>query len=313
MDAPAFVGIDVSKARLDVACRPGDSAFSEPNDEPGVAAVAARLAALRPALVVLEATGGLEAPLVAALAAAGVPTSVINPRCARDFAGAGNRRAKTDALDAALLARYAEAMRPEPRPLPDATARALDALLTRRRQLLAVRTAELNRLATAPAGRVHASVEALVAHLEAQLRELDGDLDATIRESPIFRARDELLRGVPGVGPTVSRTLLGALPELGTLTGRAAAALAGLAPHARESGAWRGRRSIGGGRAEVRAALYMATLSAARFNPVLRAFYERLRAAGKATKVARVAVARKLLTILNAMLRDNRPWRPAAA
>jgi transposase len=314
MDAPAvFVGIDVSKARLDGAGRPDGATFQYPNEEAGIAALVARLEGLRPTLIVLEATGGLEAPLVAALDAAKLPTAVVNPRCVRDFAKSKNQRAKTDAIDAGVLAHYAEAIRPEAHALPDETARALEALLTRRRQLLEMRTAEGNRLGAAPTARVRGSLEAHIAHLSAQLEDLQRQLDATIQESPLYHAKAELLRGVPGIGPTVAWTLLGSLPELGTLSSKRIAALAGLAPYARDSGAWRGRRSIGGGRAEVRSALYMATLSAARYNPVLAAFYRRLRAAGKAVKVARVAVARKLLVIVNAMLRDDRAWAPEPA
>jgi transposase len=308
-----YVGIDISKARLDAACRGGGAPFDAPNDEAGIAAVVDRLRPLRPALIVVEATGGLEAPLVAALHAAALPVAVVNPRRARDFARAVGAGAKTDAIDAAVLAHFAEAVRPAARALPAATARELDALLARRRQLLEMRTAEQNRLQGRPPAAVRDGITAHVAYLSGQVEEMDRRLEAAIRSSPAYHDRDVLLRSVPGVGPTVSRTLLAALPELGQLSPKRIAALAGLAPFARDSGVLRGRRAIGGGRADVRSALYMASLSAARFNPVLAPFYRRLRAAGKAVKAARVAVARKLLVILNAMVRDGRPWSPAAA
>lgn len=306
-----FVGIDVSKAHLDGAGPEGLS-FREPNDPAGLAAIVARLTALRPTLIVLEATGGLEAPLVAALHAAELPVAVVNPRRVRKFAEAHGRHAKTDAIDARTLADFAASIRPPARALPEQTARQLDALLTRRRQLLEIRTAEQNRLGPDVAAPVRRSLEAHLAYLSEQLAELERQLDELIRASPVYQARDELLRSVPGVGPTVARTLLGALPELGRLSAKRIAALVGLAPFARDSGKSRGRRAIRGGRADVRSALYMASLSAARFNPALKAVYARLRAAGKAVKVARVAVARKLLVILNAMLRDGRPWARAA-
>jgi transposase len=313
--APLFVGIDVSKDRLDGFARPSGLAFAHDNTDEGIAALVAQLAPLRPTLVVVEATGGLETPLVAALAVAGIPTAVVNPRQARDFAKATGRLAKTDAIDAEALAHFAEAVRPQPRPLPDATTAALQALLARRRQLLDMRTAEQNRLKmgakTLPAA-VRRNVEKHVRWLTAQVQELDNDLGAAIEASPLWRAKDDLLRGVPGIGKTVSRTLLAALPELGTLSRQKIAALVGLAPVADDSGRHRGQRHIRGGRTAVRCALYMAALSAARFNPVLRAFYQRLRAAGKLPKVALTAVARKLLTILNAMLRSGQPWAPAA-
>lgn len=312
-ELPAFVGIDVSKARLDVHCRPDAAAFAVANDPIGVAELVARLAPLRPALVVLEATGGLEHPAAAALALAGLPVAVVNPRQAHDFAKAIGRLAKTDAIDAEALALFAERVRPEPRPLPDDAARALDALMQRRRQLLEMRAAEHNRLGTATAAKVRASLQAHIAWLSKQLDKVDKELAAAIEASPVWRAKDELLQSIKGVGPTLSRTLLAALPELGALTRQEIAALAGLAPLNRDSGQRKGVRSIGGGRAEVRSLLYMAALSAARYNPALRAFSERLRGAGKAAKVRLVAVARKLLTIANAVLRDRRPWDPALA
>jgi transposase len=312
---PLFVGIDVSKARLDVAARPSGLTFHEPNDEAGIAALVARLTALAPALVVLEATGGLHGPLVAALAVARLPTAVVNPRQVRDFAKATGRLAKTDALDADVLAHFAEALRPQPRPLPDAATARLEAVLTRRRQLLDMRAAERNRLSLGPTlpAAVRRTIEKHIRWLTAQVQELDGELDQAIQGSPVWRVKDELLRGVQGIGKTVARTLLAALPELGTLSRQRIAALVGLAPFHRDSGTRRGPRAIRGGRTEVRCALYMAALSAARYNPVLKAFYQRLRGAGKPAKVALTAVARKLLTILNALARTGRPWDPAHA
>jgi transposase len=311
---PLFIGIDVSKGRLDGAARPTGLPFGYDNSDEGIVALVAHLAALRPTLVVVEATGGLQVPLVAALAVAGIPTAVVNPRQARDFAKATGRLAKTDAIDAQTLAYFAEAIRPQPRPLADETAQSLQALLGRRRQLLDMRAAEQNRLGmgakTLPAV-VRRNVEKHTRWLTAQVEALDGELGAAIEASPLWRAKDDLLRGVPGIGPTVSRTLLAALPELGTLSRHKIAALVGLAPVADDSGQRHGRRHIRGGRTEVRCVLYMAALSAARYNPVLRAFYRRLRAAGKLAKVALTAVARKLLTIVNAMVRSGQRWAPA--
>jgi len=314
MDRTAtFVGIDVSKARLDGHCRPDGSTFREPNDEPGIAAVVDRLTALRPALIVLEATGGLEAPLAAALAAAGLPVAVVNPRQVRDFARATGTLAKTDALDAAVLAHFAEAIRPEARGLPDEQARQLEAILARRRQLIRMRTAERNRLATVTPKAVRQDLASHIKYLDRRIKQLDGELEEAVRSSAAWREKDDLLRGVPGIGKVVAQTLLAALPELGTTGNRRIVALAGLAPMARDSGTLRGRRRIVGGRGEVRGALYMAVLSAVRFNPVLKAFYGRLRAAGKPPKVAQTAAMRKLLTILNAMVRSGRAWDPKLA
>jgi transposase len=312
MDRPlTFVGIDVSKAHLDVACRPHVAAFREPNNAAGIAAVVERLRPLAPALVVVEATGGLEAPAVAGLAAAGLPVAVVNPRQARDFAKATGRLAKTDRLDAAILAHFAEAIRPEARALPDEAARGLAAMLTRRRQLLDMRVAEQNRLASTPPA-VRPGVEAHLSFLDQQVAELDKRLVEAVRADPVWRAKDERLRGVPGVGPVTSLTLLAALPELGTLSRQRIGALAGLAPMNRDSGTFRGRRTIAGGRPEVRRLLFLAAMSAVRYNPVLKAFHRRLREAGKARMVALTAAAHKLLTILNAMIRDGRSWDPPA-
>jgi transposase len=307
----AFVGVDVAKAHLDVHVRPHGTAFRVANDPAGLAALVERLGPLGGALVVLEATGGLEYAAAAALAAAGLAVAVVNPRQARDYARSAGRLAKTDRLDAQTLAVFAERVRPAPRPLPDAAARDFEALLLRRRQLVEMRAAEQNRLQAATAAKVRSSVQAHIAWLSRQLDKVERELAAAVQASPLWRARDELLRGIPGIGPAVSHTLLAALPELGTLSRQQAAALAGLAPVNRDSGARRGRRCIQGGRAEVRSLLYLAALSAARHNPALRAFSARLKAAGKAAKVRLVAVARKLLVIANAVLRDEQAFDPA--
>ena len=311
MTTPLFVGVDVSKGRLDIDFAPAPAPFQVANDAAGIAAVCARLADPKPALVVVEATGGLEAALAAALAVAGIPVAVVNPRQARDFAKALGRLAKTAAIDAATLALFAERVRPEVRPLLGKEALALDALLTRRRQLIEMRVAEQNRLGGPTSGPVRASLEAHIKWLDAQVVGVDKELATAIEASPVWRAKDDLLQGIKGIGPVVSRTLLAALPELGKLTRQKIASLVGLAPRNRDSGQSRGRRSIGGGRAKVRSVLYMAAVSASRHNPALRAFYERLRKAGKQAKVGLVAVARKLLTIANAVLRDNKPWDAA--
>lgn len=313
MDAPqVFVGIDVSKAHLDGYCHPEGRRFRHANDEAGVAAVAGLLGGLAPALVVMEATGGLEAPLAAALVAAKVPVVVANPRRARDFARGQGVTAKTDAIDAKVLALFAERGNLEVRELPDEEARKFEAVLTRRRQLIDMRVAEQNRLAAATAPEVRKSLKAHIRYLDGRVEEMDAELGRTIKESPVYGPRNDLLRGVPGVGPVVARTLLASLPELGKLNGKRIAALAGLAPKPDDSGTIKKRRVVSGGRAEVRSALYMATLSAVRYNPTLKAFYDRLRGAGKPAKLALTAAARKLLTILNSMLRSNQPWAPPA-
>jgi transposase len=262
-------------------------------------------------LIVLGATGGLEVPLAGALAAAGLPVVVINPRQVRDFARATGQLAKTDRLDAQILARFAEAIRPPIRPVPDEQTQALAALVARRRQLIEMLTAEKNRMRLA-ARPMQKRVQAHVTWLEKELATINTDLTATMRESPVWREKEEVLRSVPGVGPVLTTTLFANLPELGTLTRKEVAALAGVAPFPRDSGTLKGRRAIWGGRAHVRAALYMAALVATRRNPVIRAFYQRLCQAGKAKKVALTACMRKLLTILNAMLKSGRPWRVTA-
>ncbi len=302
-----FVGIDVSKAQLDVAQRPAGR-FMVPNTEAGFTQLIAQLAANPPTLIVLEATGGVELPLTGALAAAGLPVVVVNPRQIRDFAKATGQLAKTDALDAQVLAHFADVVRPTPRPLPDVETQELAALVTRRRQLIEMLTAEKNRVASARAV-VRKQLRAHITWLERALHQADTDLAEAIRQSPLWREKEELLRSVPGIGPVLTTTLLANLPELGTLTHKQIAALVGVAPLNRDSGTLRGKRTVWGGRAQVRAALYMAAIVAARFNPVIRVFYQRLCAAGKAKKVAFVACMRKLLTIVNAMLKHRTPWR----
>jgi len=307
-----YVGIDVAKATLDVAVHPTGARWTLAYTEREVAGLVTRLTGLAPALVVLEATGGLEEPLVGALAAAGLPVVVVNPRQVRDFAKATGRLAKTDALDATVLAHFAAAVRPTPRPLPDAATQSLAALVTRRRQLVEMLTAERNRLGSAPR-TLRAEIQAHITWLKRRLGRLDTDLGQAIRTSPAWRVQDDLLQSVPGVGPVLATTLLASLPELGTLNRRAIAALVGVAPLNRDSGTRQGRRRVWGGRAAVRAVLYMGTLVAVRHTPVLRAFYQRLRAVGKLPKVALTACMRKLLTILNAMLKQQTRWTPRHA
>ena len=304
-----FVGIDISQARLDMAVRPGAS-FSLAHTESTIATLVEQLRALSPTLIVLEATGGMEVPLTSALATAGLPVVVVNPRQVRDFARASGRLAKTDALDAQMLAQFAEVMRPQPRPIPDAEARALAALLTRRRQLVEMLTAEKNRLLSA-AAPIRKSLRTHITWLERELQHTNTNLAEAIRQSPVWREKDELLQSVPGVGPVVTSTLLASLPELGTLTNKQIAALAGVAPLNRDSGTRHGKRMVWGGRAQVRAALYMAAVVATRYNPTIKTFYHRLCGLGKAKKVALVACMRKLLTTLNAMLKHRTPWRTA--
>ena len=309
MSSQCFVGIDVAKAQLEIALRPLGERWAVTNDDTGITALVRRLQEIVPQLIVLEATGGYQRAVVAALATAGLPVVVVNPRQARDFAKATGQLAKTDALDARALAHFAEAIRPAPRPLPDTQTEELRALLARRRQLVGMRTAEQNRLGSAPR-RLQADIQVHITWLNERLAALDDDLDTTLRASPVWREREELLRSVPGIGPVCARTLLLDLPELGTLSRQRLAALVGVAPLNRDSGTLRGTRTIWGGRAHVRTTLYMSTLVAVRYNPVLKTFYERLRAAGKAAKVALTACMRKLLTILHAMVKHHTPWQP---
>lgn len=306
-----FIGIDVSKDRLDVHVLPSEESFAVARDGEGLTGLIERLGPLTPHLVVLEATGGFELTVAAALVAAGIPLAVVNPRQIRDFARATGQLAKTDALDAKAIARFAEKVRPEPRPVPDEQARALGELVARRRQLIEMMTAERNRRRQLTSRRLIKSIDRLLALLQKELSELDRDVGEGIRGTPAWRERDELLRSVPGVGDIVARTLIADLPELGRLDRKQIAALVGVAPLNRDSGKMRGKRTTWGGRAKVRCALYMAALVASRCNPVLAAFYQRLLRAGKAKKLALTAVMRKLLTILNAMVRDNRRWQTA--
>ena len=312
MRSEEFVGIDVAKERLDGASHGGGEEFQAANDPDGIVALVIRVKALRPTRIVVEASGGYEVPVVAALAAAGLPVVVVNPRQVRDFAKAVGTRAKTDRLDARVLAHFAAAVQPAVRPVPDAAQRELDALVSRRRQLIEMLTAEKNRLGTS-AARVRPSIQAHIAWLEQQLGDVDADLQRTIAASPVWREAEDLLRTVPGVGPVVAATLLAELPELGTLARGEIGALVGVVPFNRDSGQMRGRRMIGGGRASVRRVLYLAALTGSRYNPILRAFYTRLCRAGKLPKVALVACMHKLLTILNAMLRHRTKWNPAHA
>jgi transposase len=307
MSPAIFVGMDISQDTVDIAVQPG-TAFQVTNDESGIAVAVARLQELHPALIVLEATGGFEVPLAGALAAAALPVVVINPRQVRDFARATGQLAKTDRLDAQVLARFAEAIRPPIRPVPDEQTQALAALIARRRQLIEMLTAEKNRLRLA-ARPIQKRVQAHITWLEQELARLNTDLATTMQQSPVWREKEEVLRSVPGVGPVLTTTLFANLPELGTLTRKEVAALAGVAPFPRDSGTLKGRRAIWGGRAHVRAALYMAALVATRRNPVIRIFYQRLCQAGKAKKLALTACMRKLLTILNAMVKSGTPWQ----
>jgi transposase len=306
-----FIGIDVSKDRLDVHVRPSGEAFSVARDAEGLKALSERLAGLPAALVVLEATGGYETVVAATLGAAGLPLAVVNPRQIRDFARAAGRLAKTDALDAAAIAHFAEAMRPLEQRLPDEAMRALGELVARRRQIVEMMGAERQRARLLTHRRLLKSIERHLAMLQKELSALEGDIDDAVRGSPLWRERVELLTSVPGIGPTTARVLIAELPELGQLTDKKLAALAGLAPMNRDSGRRRGPRAIRGGRATVRTALYLAATVGARHNPVLKTFFERLRARGRTYKQAVIACAHKLLTILNAIIRDAQPWQHA--
>jgi transposase len=304
-----FVGVDVSKAYLDVFIRPTAERMRLGNDEAGIAQLVAHLRSQQPALVVLEPTGGLQAPVVAALVVAQIPVAVVNPRQIRDFGRSTGKLAKTDALDAALLAHFAEAVRPEPRPIADEATQALDALLTRRRQLVEMITAETNRLAAARVEAVRVDIKTTINWLRRRLGDINKDLDGAIRSSPVWREKDDLLKTAPGVGRIVAATLLAELPELGRLNRRQIAALVGVAPLNHDSGTLVGRRVTWGGRASVRSALYMAVLNSIRYGIGVAPFYQRLVAAGKAKKLAIVACMRKLLVAINAMVRDASPWQ----
>ncbi|MBE9202151.1 IS110 family transposase [Nodularia sp. LEGE 06071] len=309
--APSFVGIDVSKDRLDVHVLPSRQAFAVARNGEGLDRLIATLHGMAPSLVVLEATGGFELTVAAALTGAGLPLAVVNPRQIRDFARATGRLAKTDALDAAAIALFAERIRPEPRPVAPADAQALAELVARRRQLIEMIGMEANRRRQARAPKVQRTLDAMLKTLEAQLAELDREIDDTIRGSPAWREADDLLTSVPGIGDVTSSTFIAELPELGHLDRRRIAALVGVAPVNRDSGQMRGHRTIAGGRAAVRNVLYMATLSAIRWNPVIKAHYQQLIQRGRPKKVALVACMRRLLGILNAIIRTASPWQTA--
>jgi transposase len=306
----AIVGIDVSKDRLDVHVRPSGEVLVFSRDGGGVEALIERLTTLSPQLVAVEATGGFETIVAASLAAAGQPVVVVNPAQVRAFSKALGQRAKTDPIDAGVIAHFAEATKPPVRALPDADTLMLADLVARRRQIIAMIVAEKQREKRA-SRRMKSSIARLLKALKAELSEIDRDLDTTVRGSPAWREKEDLLASVPGVGPTTARTLIAELPELGSLGRRQIAALVGLAPFTRQSGRWRGKSFIGGGRATVRTTLFMAAIVAARWNPVLKPFHQRLIQAGKPKMVAIIAVARKLLTILNAILRNRSPWQSA--
>lgn len=311
MDA-LYVGIDVSKDRLDVHAHPSGEAFAVPRDGDGLAQLVARVQALAPALIAVEATGGFETVVAASLASAGLPVVVVNPAQVRHYAQALGKRAKTDPIDAAVIARFVEATRPAVRVLPDEATQLLADLVARRRQIVEMMAAEGQRERRADR-RLKKSIARLRKALEKELAELDAEIDDHVRGSPVWAQKEDLLASVPGVGPVIARTLIAEMPELGTLDRRQIAALAGLAPWTRQSGQWKGKSFIGGGRKSVRSLLFLGALTAARHNPALKAFRDKLVAAGKPKMVAAIAVARKLLTILNAILRDKKPWRAEIA
>ncbi len=309
MDAQ-YVGIDVSKDRLDVHVRPSGAAFVVARDDKGLAELMEHLRALAARLIAVEATGGYETVVAAAIGGAGLPLAVVNPAQVRHYAQALGKRAKTDPVDAEVIARFAEATRPEPRALPDEATQALADLVTRRRQIITMMVAERQRATRLPK-RLRKSCERVVGMLEKELAALDIDIDTTVRGSPAWRATEDLLASVPGIGSITARALIAELPELGRLDRRSVASLVGLAPFTQQSGQWRGKAFIAGGRRSVRAALFVATMAAVRHNPTIRTFRQRLLAAGKPKMVAMIACMRKLLTILNAIARDQKPWQPA--
>jgi transposase len=306
-----FVGIDVSKDRLDVHAYPTGETFAVARDGEGLEQLVEQLRRLAPRQVAVEATGGFETTTAAALAAAALPVVIVNPAQVRHFALSLGRRAKTDRVDAAMIARFLAMTRPEPRPIPDEEARMLGDLVARRRQIVTMIVAEKNRARRMTTPRLLRSIARLVAALEKELAAVDDDIDTGVRSSPAWLAREELLVSVPGIGPVIARTLISEIPELGSLDRRSVASLAGLAPFTRQSGQWKGKSMIAAGRAPVRAALFIAVMVASRFNPTIKAFHQRLRDAGKPKMVALIACARKLLTILNAILRDQKPWQNA--
>lgn len=306
----SFVGIDVAKNTLDIRLEPAGESLHVAYDDAGVAELRKRLVAMSPTLIIMEATGGLETRLAGELAACGLPVAVINPRQARDFAKATGQLAKTDRVDAAMLCAFARAIRPAVRVLKDADTRDLDDLVTRRRQLIAMRVQETLRLGSAKSKALQKNLKKHITWLDKQITSLDGDLTKRLRASDVWRAKDDLLQGIPGVGAVSSATMLAKCPELGKLNRREIAKLSGVAPLSNDSGKHRGKRSIWGGRADVRAILYMATISAIRCNPAIKAFADRLKQAGKPAKVVIVACMRKLLTVMNTMIKNNTPWTP---
>lgn len=308
-----FTGIDVSKSTLDVCIEPLGQTLHVAYDEAGIRQIVSRLKEINPILIVIEATGGLEVRIATELAGKGLPIAVINPRQVRDFAKATGQLAKTDQVDAAVLAAFAKAIRPQARPLKDEDTRALGDMVSRRRQLVDMRVQETLRLGTAASRPLEKSLNRHIAWLDKRITEVDADLKKRLRESDVWRTKDDLLRGIPGVGAVTTRTMLAKCPELGTLNRREIASLAGVAPLANDSGKHRGKRFIWGGRADVRAVLYMAAVSAIRCNDAIKAFAERLKKAGKPPKVVIVACMRKLLTIMNSMLKNNTPWNPKIA
>lgn len=306
-----YAGIDVSKDWLDVHVRPSGESFRINRDAQGLAMLLERLRGQPLAVIAVEATGGFETIVAAALGGAGLPVVVVNPAQVRHYAQAINRRAKTDPIDAEVIARFAEAVKPELRALPSQAAQDLAELIARRRQIIEMAVAERQRLKRLTVKALIKSTARVIALLEKELALIDRDIATAVRGTPAWRDREDLLASVPGIGPTIARTLIAEMPELGTMDRRSVAALAGLAPFTRTSGKWRGKSFIQAGRASVRSALFMASLVATRHNPILKTFYQRLLAAGKPKMVAIIAVARKLLTILNAILRDKKPWQTA--
>lgn len=304
------VGIDVSKDKLDVCLRPAGDVFAVSRNAAGLSELVERLKGLSVALIAVEATGGFETVVAASLASAGLPVAVVNPGQVRAFARALGQRAKTDPIDAFVIARFAEATRPEVRPLDDEATQLLSALIARRRQIIDMIVAETHRERTVTDKTLKKSIVQLKLALERALNDIDANIDDQMRASPLWKAKEDLLSSVPGIGPVTARTLIADLPELGRLSPKQIAALAGLAPYTQQSGKWRGKAFTGGGRTTVRSILFLAAMAASRYNPVLKVFRERLRAAGKPPKVAIIAVARKLLTILNAMIRENNTWQP---
>jgi transposase len=305
-----FVGIDVSKSSLDIALRPTGKVWSAVNDPKGIKVLVKRIKKLQPALIVLESTGGLEIPLVSELVNESLPAVVVNPRQVRDFAKATGRLAKTDSIDADVIAYFGEAIRPNPRPIKDQEARELDAVLARRRQIVDMLTMEKNRLKSSTKHILN-DLETHIKWLKRRLQNIDDELQKLIKQSDVWRENDRILQSVPGVGPVLSLALLAGMTELGKLNRKEIAALAGLAPFNRDSGRFKGTRAIWGGRAHVRSVLYMSVLSAARYNPVIRDFHQRLLASGKKPKVALTACMRKLLTILNVMVKNQTTWSPS--